>query len=347
MYSLTKQRLGWYVALLALVVTSNYLLYHFDHGIALSQGAVLGTLFDFILVIPLLTYFFILRNRYSLKYIILVALAGYGAAHLIVPNGLLASYSFVKYILFAGEGALILLELYIMFKVLTKARGLLRTFRSLSLENPSFSYVLEKTLSSHFKESRMLHVFCTDITMIYYALFAWKKKPVQSHQTFSYHQKSSFVALYIMLIHALVLESVGFHFFLHSWNPIVAFVVVFLNLYTLLFLLAEIQAVRLNPIIIGENKLFLQIGLTKRLIVECKDIKSVSYDHEDFEENQTDILDGVLADFIKEKPSIEIEFYEPQIVKLLYGFEKQVTKVHLRPDDSNQFYNLLQSKISK
>ena len=76
---------------------------------------MLGSLFDFIITIPLIVYFFIIRKRYSIKYLLIVAIAGYGLASLIIPKDLLSSYSFVKYILFACEGVfIILVELYII-----------------------------------------------------------------------------------------------------------------------------------------------------------------------------------------------------------------------------------------
>ncbi|WP_129729094.1 hypothetical protein [Ectobacillus funiculus] len=160
---------------------------------------------------------------------------------------------------------------------------------------------------------------------------------------FTYHKKTSAIAFYVMLIHALIIESVGFHFLLHSWNPIVALVALILNLYTLLLFLAEIQALRLAPFILTDNHLYLQVGVMKRLKVSLQDIKSIHA----YEGPEKEIFDAVLVDFMKEQPAFEITFHTPQTAQLLYGFTKTVTKVHLRPDKPQQFYTVLTENLSE
>ena len=54
-----------------------------------------------------------------------------------------------------------------------------------------------------------------------------------------------------------------------------------------------------------------------------------------------------LTDFIKEKPTFEIQFKTPQEVKLMYGFKKKVTKAHLRPDEPQKFYDNSLPKIKR
>jgi len=105
MLTVSKIKWLWFGLLLSLVVSSNILIYRLKWEAPLPTGVVLGSLFDFLITIPLLVYFFIIRKRFSLKYLLPVMIAGYGAAVLIIPQGYLSGYSFVKYILFAGEGA--------------------------------------------------------------------------------------------------------------------------------------------------------------------------------------------------------------------------------------------------
>lgn len=350
MVALSKTRWMWFISLLTLVVGSNILLYQLDMMQPLSKEVALGSLVDFLIVVPLITYFFIIRKRYSLKYLLLVLLAGYGTAWLIIPQGYLASYSFVKYILFAGEGALFLLESYIVFKLMTKMPAIIKFYQSNSVEFSTFPYRLEQAFTRYLKPNRFLEIISSEITMFYYSLFSWRKKPLQSGLVFTSHKKTSAIAVYVMLIHALILESVGFHFLLHSWNEIVAIIALVLNLYTLLIFLAEIQAIRLTPFIITNQHLYLQVGIMKQLIVPIEEIKSIHY-YEGPEklskEEEKIVFDACMPDFMREKPAIEIELYSPQETKMMYGFKKKVTKVHLRPDEPHMFFETLKTKIEK
>ncbi|MFS0634753.1 hypothetical protein AB1K84_02515 [Mesobacillus foraminis] len=64
-----------------LILLSNYPLYHTQFYNPIPKGAVLGSLFDFIIIIPLLTYFIIIRKRYSLKYLGAIIFVGFASAY--------------------------------------------------------------------------------------------------------------------------------------------------------------------------------------------------------------------------------------------------------------------------
>jgi membrane protein YdbS with pleckstrin-like domain len=317
----------------------------------IPNQVVLGTLFDFIITIPLLTYFFIIRKRYSWKNVLFVALLGYLVASQIIPHQMQSSYHFIKYIFTAIEGIFVLIELYIGYNLVKNISAIIHRLKNNPTNIPSFQHRLEETLMLHLKPSRSLDIISSELTMLYYSLFSWRKKQISSIEStsfFTFHKKTSFVAFYVMIIHALVLESIGFHFILHSWSPLISFITLFLNVYTVLILLAEIQAIRLCPIFLTNQHVYFQIGIMKRLTVSFDDIKSVHY-YQGPEKipakESKHIFDGVLSEFMKEKPTLEIELHTPKKAKFLYGFSKNVTKVHLRPDEPQRFYEALTTKL--
>ncbi|MFX3623229.1 MAG: hypothetical protein ACE3JP_04070 [Ectobacillus sp.] len=166
-----------------------------------------------------------------------------------------------------------------IYKLITKVPAVIRTFRASKAGIPAFFYRFEQALSSHMKPSRMMNIYCTELAVFYYALASWRKRPFASGEAlaFTYHQKTGAIALYVMLIHALVIESIGLHVLLHSWSPVVSIVMLILNIYTILLFLAEIQAIRLSPFFITNETLYLQIGVMKRLAVSFQDVKSIRY----------------------------------------------------------------------
>ncbi|MFJ7726097.1 hypothetical protein ACIQXV_08010 [Neobacillus sp. NPDC097160] len=352
MVTFSKNKWLWFGLLLSLVICSNVLVYRAEWAGPLPSGMALGSLFDFMITIPLLVYFFIIRKRFSLKYLLPVMIAGYGAAVLIIPQGYLSGYSFVKYILLAGEGAFFLIELYVVYKLMVKIPAIIKSFRTnvTEIEAPTFQNRMEHAWGQHLEPSRMRNIFLSEMTMYYYSLFSWRKKPLTGERNFSYHKKTGAIALYVMLIHALVLESIGFHFLLHSWNPTIAIIALVLNGYTLVFFIAQIQAIRLCPITITDRHLYLQVGIMKQLIVPLAEIKSFHYyqgPEKLSKEEARHVFDATLADFIKEKPTFELEFHQPLEAKFLYGVKKKVIKAHLRLDEPQQFYNAVSAKMNE
>lgn len=344
---LRNRNLIWFISLLTMVIGSNVLLYRLELMQPLPNTIALATLLDFMMIIPLITYFFIIRKRYSLKYLILVGFAGYGASMLIIPQGYLGSYSFVRYILLAGEGAFFLLELYIVFKLVTKLPVIFKYYKQKQSDIPAFPYRMEQALTHHVKTNRFIEIVSSEMSMFYYSFFSWRKKQIIDGHVYTFHKKTSAVALHLMLIHALVLESVGLHFFLHNWSPTIAFIVLILNGYTVLLFLAEIQAIRLVPFMITDQSLYLQVGIMKRLTVPLKEIKSVHYyqgPEKVSKEVSKQFFDAVLSDFVKEKPAIEIEFHSPQEVKKMYGLKQKVRFAHLSPDEPQKFLDTLNAK---
>lgn len=348
--ALSKNKWLWFFMILSLVIGSNFLVYRLNGLGPVPSGMALGSLFDFLITIPLLVYFFILRKRYSLKYVLPVMIAGYGAAVLIIPDGLLSAYSFVKYILFAAEGVFFLLELYIVVKLAATFPKIIKSYRTNETDIPAFPHRMKQAWDRHLMPSRVQELFFSDMTMYYYSLFSWRKKPVADERMFTIHKKTGAIALYIMLIHALVLESVGFHFLLHSWSPVVSIVALVLNVYTLLFFLAEIQAIRHCPFMITDKTLYMQVGIMRQLIVPLDKIKDIHHyqgPEKLSKEEARHVFDAAVADFMKEKPTFEIEFTEPVEARLLYGFKRKVSKAHLRPDEPQKFYERLTEKIEE
>ena len=73
-----------------------------------------------------------------------------------------------------------------------------------------------------------------------------------------------------MLIHAIAVESIGLHYLLHQWNVVIAFVLLLLNIYSILYFLAEIHATRLTPYLLTEDTLLLQTGFSKSMLLPLR-----------------------------------------------------------------------------
>jgi membrane protein YdbS with pleckstrin-like domain len=343
-----KKRWLLFLSLTALVLITNFTVYRRDD---VPEGMAAGSIIDLMIIIPLMAYFFIIRKNHSAKTLSLVIAAGYGAAWLIIPNEHLSALPFFKYLLIAAEGAFLLLELYIAIKVLKalpKVWGYMKQHKSVSRD--LFPHRLETAVHQNMSAPLFIKIYLTELSLFYYSLFSWKKKTRIAQDSFTIHQKGSTIALYVMLIHAVLIESIGLHYFLHQWNAIISWILLILNLYSVLFFLAQIQGFRLNPVKISEDELIIRIGFATRINIPLTNIASVDqYDGpEKLSKAQDKItFQAIAPDFIPEKPHLEIKLKAPQKAHYLYGYTKKVSQVHIKLDEPTSFKSFLLNRLKK
>jgi len=86
----------------------------------------------------------------------------------------------------------------------------------------------------------------------------------------------------MMMIHAIVIETIGIHWWLHEKSMVLSILLLILNVYSVLFFIADIQAVRLNPIYATNDALYLSLGLMKRTTIRFANIEKIEKDPEKF-----------------------------------------------------------------
>jgi len=83
---------------------------------------VIGSIIDFVIVIPALTYFFIYRKKGKLAPIIGVALSGYIVGTWIIPDIYLSEFEWIGWLLLIGELSIFSLEFFIIYKLIQTIR---------------------------------------------------------------------------------------------------------------------------------------------------------------------------------------------------------------------------------
>lgn len=351
-YQAGKANWGIYFILILLILSANFTIYHQPIFFPINEKIVIASLIDFILVIPVMTYFLVIRNRYSLKMIGVPVLGGYAAAQLIIPDELLSSYSQVTWLIIAVELMIIILEFYLLYKIVTKLPIIIKDFKKRSMDGLYFSENIGIALDGIMSHSPMKRVITTEAAIYYYSLFSYRKKSNNrtNTYTFTYHLKTSSIALYIMLIHAIAIETIGIHYLLHEMNPILSYVLLLSNVYTVLLFLAEIQAIRLSPIQLNKEKLNIQIGLMKRITIPIEMITDIKYYNGPETLSKADLkhtFDARVHDFITEKPTFEITLTDTQTANLLYGFTKKVDRIVLTVDEPERFFQTLSKFLAE
>ncbi|MFC9448284.1 hypothetical protein ACFTSE_19055 [Bacillus cereus] len=345
--ALSRRRKGVWIGLVSFIMLSNYLLYALPIVPAAPKEVVLGSLLDCMFVIPIITYFFIIRKRYSLTYIFPVVIAGYIFARFIIPSDYLQAFSFVSYIIVAGEITFLGLELFLLYKIVRVLPEIIKRYKEYRREYSSFSYAIDAAFDATMKRGKLVDVILTECKLIYYAFLSWRVKVPTGESVYSYHKKTGAIGVYIMIIHATVIESIGFHYLLHQWNPVIAWILLILNVYAMIYFMAEIQAMRKNPIIIKEEQMIIQIGLGKKIVMPFTKIDNIAFYKGDLltAKEGKEVLDATVMEFMKEPATFEITLKEPVKAQLLYGLSKTVSRVHLNVDEERKFYDAVKEKL--
>ncbi|ALC52534.1 hypothetical protein CN899_22940 [Bacillus thuringiensis] len=346
--TLSRRRKGIWIGLVSLIMLSNYLLYALPIVPAAPKEVVLGSLLDCMFVIPIITYFFIIRKRYSLTYIVPVVIAGYIFARFIIPSDYLQDFSYVSYIIIAGEIAFVCLELFLLYKIVKKLPTIIKKYKEYKSEYSSFSYAIDAAFDATMKRNKLIDIIVTECKLIYYAFLSWREKVPEGEYVYSYHKKTGAIGVYIMIIHATLIESIGFHYLLHQWNPVIAWILLILNVYAMIYFIAEIQAMRKNPLNVTEEQVIIQIGLGKKIVIPFTQIDNIAFYKGDellTAKEGKQVLDATVMEFIKEPATFEITLKEPVKAQLLYGFSKTVSRVHLNVDEERKFYDAVKEKL--
>ena len=336
-----------FLSLLLLVLSSNYLLYHSPFEIHSSSsnfnGLVLGSILDLSLIAPLL--FLAWQRKFGWKYFIVLMATGLIAARFIIPIEYLSSFKAVMWLGIGVESLLILFEISLLFMLAKNLPDMIEKVKASSLPLLfSFSYVINKK----FPKKPIIQIICSEMMMFYYAFGTWKKQPNSETNTFTIYKRSSLITFQIMIIHAVVIETLGIHWLLHSKSVILSFILFILNIYSIIFFLGDIQALRFNPLRIEHNRIYLSLGLAKRMEIRFKDIEKLIVDTEVLEQKiSKTTIEFIARDFEKVHPDIILKLKSSVEATLFMGIKRKYEQVAIRVDNPQEFKKILKQQLEE
>jgi len=340
---LRKKQNIW-LALLFIVLVSNYTLYNSGLGSVIlpieTNGVVLGSLIDLVVVIPILWMLY--KGKFSLKQSILLVAIGCIAARFIIPIEHLQPFVAVTWAGFALEGIIIVLEILLIATLVRYLPRVLADVRASSLPDIfSFSKAVEKQFPQH----PVIQMICSDLLVLYYGVASWKR---QERLGFTLHKNSSYIAFQLMIIHGIAIETIGINWWLHEKSMILSIVLLILNIYSVIFLIADMQAIRLNPVYVTDETIYISLGLMKRTEIDFNKIEEVIEDKGQLEGKLSkDTIDFVARDFGEAYPHVILKMKEPVEVTFMLGIKKHYNQVAIKVDQSQEFKQMLQLRMSK
>lgn len=337
---------GWFIFLLVVLI-SNFSLYNTAIGNNALPGkpnaVVLGSIFDLAFLSPIL--YMTWKRKWTWKRAIVLIASGLILVRFFIPMEYLAPFKAVTWVGFAVEGGIVLLEILVLVTLFKHLPNIIRTVKRSSLPVVfSFSNAADSTT----KNIPIIRVICSEMLMFYYAFASWKKQPKLNHHTFTLHRNSNLITFQVMLVHAIVLESIGLHWWLHNQSVVLSIVLLVINVYSVIFILGDIQAVRLNPLQMSEDRMYISLGLMKRMEIKYEDIEEIVEDSTVLEKKLSEnTIDFVARDFEPVSPHVILKLKHPVKATLIMGMKKQYNQVAIRVDESDRFMRVLKEKRSK
>jgi hypothetical protein len=340
----TLQRNGWFILLL-LVLSANYTLYHTPLGMDLlpvnPNLVVVGSMIDLAVISPVL--FLAWKRKLNPKNVMLGVAAGLVFVRFLIPIEFLAPFQAVTWVGFAVEGGALLLEILVLVTLFNYLPRIIRT----ASESPlPLLFSFSKAVNQHVKAQPIIRIICSEMLMYYYAFASWRKKPRLGPGRFTLHQKSSLLSLNIMLIHATIIEMAGLHWWLHEKSLVLSLVLLVVNLYTIVLLIGNLQAVRHNPLLVTEKGFYLSLGLMKRIEIKWSDIEEVTtVPKQDQYKSSKNTLEFIARDFELATPDFVFKLKQPVAATLLMGVSREYSLVALKVDDPVGFRDALMCRV--
>ena len=335
-YSFSKTSLLIYGAPL-FVILSSVLITQTSLFWQAPDALALGVTYDLALTSPLL-YLFLIRNKPIPKTTAVpFFLGGLVLASFLLPENFHFHLDLLKTFL------LPVVELSLFVVLLIKTRQTIREFR----HSPNQQDFLSSLRYSAIKTSGMEwagNIVASEIAMLYYSLFCWRKLPKASDSSFSYHRQSGTPALYGALVLLLIVETLAVHIILHLWSPLTAWILTLSSIYTIIFIVGHLKACMYRPIVLLEDRLIIRCGITADAEIPFSSIASVSATNNSLNEKegfQLPMLKGI------EPTNMEIKLHEPVVLSGMYGMRKSVQTLLLFVDQNEKFLTTISPLIKK
>ncbi|WLR42408.1 beta-carotene 15,15'-monooxygenase [Bacillus carboniphilus] len=264
------------ISLVFIVLTTNLLLYRSPIDLPTeSKWVVFGSLFDLAIFVPLILLAIYKKKSDSIKRFIIFMAAGLVIARFLISENHLEPFIVLTYVGFAIEGFILLFEFTILLILL---RYLPKIYKQVRMCEDSLLHSFPKAVEGNVRKNPLVQVVVSEMLMFYYALGSWRQKAPNGKEYFTLHKNTSFIAFRVMIIHAIILETISLHWWLHNQSMVLSIVLLILNIYSILFFIGDIQSLRLNPIKITDQHLYLSMGLMKKMKIPLENISAINID---------------------------------------------------------------------
>jgi len=195
-------------------------------------------------------------------------------------------------------------------------------------------YLVFRQLRSGARPNGVVASFvATEIAILRYALFSWREEPrvPEGATAITVHERSGWGSIAACFVVLIAFESVGVHLLVSHWSTKIAWVVTSLDLYGILWVIGDYQALRLRPTIISADAIELRYGLRWSATITRDNVLSIE-PISDWKRNRTTLKVAML-----DAPRILVRLREPIVAYGIAGIRRTIDAIAILPDDEATF----------
>lgn len=201
------------------------------------------------------------------------------------------------------------IELALIYIAYTSVRNALRARKA-----DDAATALRRGLSDALGDNAAARAVAAEFSVFWYAVLSWGRPAPAG---FTAYKRAGWAAIYFALAVCVVGEGLPLHFVL---PPAWAMVSLVLHVYTLLWLLGDLRAMKLRPITVSDGVLHLRIGLKWEADIPLDQIEVSSKP----EGRKLSVIGS---------PNVVLRFRQPQELHGPFGIRKIETAVSLQVDE--------------
>lgn len=321
------------ITILAVAIFAGGLLMMNNVALSHRDKIATGFLCDLLITFPLCYYFVIIRPlKKPVKSVLLVLTICCGVAYLVLPPHQRSFILQLRKLTMAAE------LLFIVYAV-TKIRKIKAAYKVHQLRFPDPLYNLRSSMAQVFGDILLVKVLASELAVLRYGIMFWRREKPASESTvaFSTHKESGYLAVWCILLVAILVEVVAFHLLLMRWSHIAANIVTALTAYSIVFFIADLSAIIKRKVQVNADVIILRTGLRWRAITTKNNILSAIKPNGDYDDDETFVKGAAL----KSGGNVLVTFKKPVIVDKLYGAGKAYKSILMSVDDAKNFVNAI------
>jgi hypothetical protein len=282
--------------------------------------------FDLTVTVPALYYLLLVRPKRAPAISLLpVFLACVRVAHLLLPTG---HQSFLRPLMFVAAP----LEFVAIGLLIQRVRRIAahRTDGDVIATDPMERLALGAR--EVYGDNRAVEFLITELSVFYFSLASWWSRATtpEGMTAITCYRKSSWGLLVGVLTFCVLMEGSVAHVMLQRWSIAGAWIWTALDLYAILWLLADFQALRLRPHLLSAEHLHIRFGLRWSGVVPLGQIAAVKpFRASSREPRARDYFKLALLS----APEFVVILREPVEFRGLAGIRRRVTRIGLATDD--------------
>ena len=295
--------------------------------------------YDLVLTAPLLFLLIAFKSKIPKLRAIPFFIGGIIIATFLIPESGQEHLGYLK------SYVLPVVELFIFTFLLFKIRKGIRAFRANSNQTFDFHSLSKISSQELFGKSRYASLFATEITMMYYAFFCWKRKKLESTEFTKYKENAS-IALAGAFLLVISIETYAFHILLMKWSPIAAWILTGLSIYSAFSIIAHIKALIKRPSVLTHEKLILKNGLIADITIPLIEIDKIEGFSKELNSEELEIGNlGISKE--SSNHNIVIYFTKRQTIEKMYGFTEECDILLVHMDEKNRFLTKVNNNLNK